>query len=69
MISIKLGMMMKSYVSEEDLEASPIEMLSKIQRDLRILKIMCTFILIIVLFDYLLDIDWLGSKTRIFIKQ
>ena len=50
---------------EEDANSPSIKILSSCQRELRILKLMCTFILIIVLFDYLLDIDWLGSKTRI----
>ncbi len=49
---------------DEDANGAAIKLINNCQRELRVLKIMCTFILIIVLFDYLLDIDWLGSRTR-----
>jgi hypothetical protein len=55
---------MNSSNIEEDADSAAIKIINNCQRELRILKLMCTFILMIVLFDYLLDIDWLGSKTR-----
>ena len=51
---------------KEELQANTIELLYRVRRELSIIKLICVFILMIVLFDYLLDIDWLGSKTRVF---
>lgn len=57
---------MSNHKDDEDLQVSTIQALNQVRRELGVIKILCIFILMIVLFDYLLDIDWLGSKTRVF---
>jgi hypothetical protein len=62
--AVDRGLPMNGSNIDEDSDSEAVKIISNCQRELRILRIMCTFILMIVLFDYLLDIDWLGSKTR-----
>jgi hypothetical protein len=55
---------MKHYDPSDDLQIIAIKLANKTQRELVVIKILLTFTLMIVLFDYLADMGWLGARTH-----
>jgi hypothetical protein len=54
---------MKHFDPTDELQIIAIKMVNKTQRELMVIKILLIFTLLIVSFDYLADMGWLGGKS------